>query len=92
MIEPEIAFATLEDDMRCAEDYVRFCCRWLLDHCRCGLVSVLFLARTTLKIVTNTTEPLVSGYAFRMLSANQKRMLPPLANISLCSQSWTERP
>ena len=32
MIEPEIAFADLADDMRCAEDYVRFCCRWLLDN------------------------------------------------------------
>ena len=30
----EIAFATLEDDMRCAEDYVRYACRWLLQHCR----------------------------------------------------------
>ena len=34
MIEPEIAFANLEDDMACAEDYVRFCCKWLLEHCR----------------------------------------------------------
>jgi asparaginyl-tRNA synthetase len=33
MIEPEIAFADLEDDMNCAEDYVRFMCQWLLDHC-----------------------------------------------------------
>ena len=36
MIEPEMAFCTLEDDMQCAEDYVRFCCRHLLDTCRCG--------------------------------------------------------
>eukprot|EP00245_Coleochaete_scutata_P009352 TRINITY_DN305_c0_g1_i1.p1 TRINITY_DN305_c0_g1~~TRINITY_DN305_c0_g1_i1.p1 ORF type:complete len:573 (-),score=112.10 TRINITY_DN305_c0_g1_i1:634-2352(-) len=34
MIEPEIAFADLEDDMNCAEDYVRYLCRWLLDNCR----------------------------------------------------------
>ncbi|CAK9865829.1 unnamed protein product [Sphagnum jensenii] len=33
MIEPEIAFADLQDDMNCAEDYVRFLCQWLLDHC-----------------------------------------------------------
>jgi len=33
MIEPEIAFADLEDDMNCAEDYVRYLCQWLLDHC-----------------------------------------------------------
>ena len=34
-LHQEIAFATLEDDMRCAEDYVRYACRWLLQHCRC---------------------------------------------------------
>lgn len=33
MIEPEIAFADLQDDMNCAEDYVRFCCRHLLQCC-----------------------------------------------------------
>ena len=33
MIEPEIAFADLEDVMNCAEDYVKFCCRYLLDNC-----------------------------------------------------------
>jgi asparaginyl-tRNA synthetase len=33
MIEPELAFATLADDMNCAEDYVRFCCKALLARC-----------------------------------------------------------
>mmetsp|Transcript_39235 Transcript_39235/g.54481 ORF Transcript_39235/g.54481 Transcript_39235/m.54481 type:complete len:605 (-) Transcript_39235:57-1871(-) len=33
MIEPELAFADLEDDMRCAEDYVQFCCKYLLANC-----------------------------------------------------------
>lgn len=33
MIEPEMAFCTIEDDMQCAEDYVRFCCRHVLDTC-----------------------------------------------------------
>lgn len=33
MIEPEIAFADIQDDMNCAEDYVRFLCQWLLDNC-----------------------------------------------------------
>ena len=33
MIEPEIAFADLGDVMQCAEDYVRFCCKHLLDNC-----------------------------------------------------------
>lgn len=34
MIEPEIAFCDLKDDMQCAEDYVRYCCKFLLDNCR----------------------------------------------------------
>ncbi|XP_030529905.1 asparagine--tRNA ligase, cytoplasmic 1-like [Rhodamnia argentea] len=33
MVEPEIAFADLKDDMNCAEAYVKFLCKWLLDHC-----------------------------------------------------------
>jgi asparaginyl-tRNA synthetase len=33
MIEPEMAYATLEDNMRCAEDYVQYCCQYLLDTC-----------------------------------------------------------
>ena len=34
MIEPELAFADLEDIMRCAEDYVRHCCKFLLESRR----------------------------------------------------------
>ncbi|KAF9613117.1 hypothetical protein IFM89_005596 [Coptis chinensis] len=34
MVEPEIAFADLEDDMNCVEEYVKFLCKWLLEHCR----------------------------------------------------------
>lgn len=34
MIEPEMAFCSLDDDMACAEDYVRHCCRHLLAACR----------------------------------------------------------
>ena len=33
MIEPELAFADLQDDMQCAEDYVKFCCNYLLENC-----------------------------------------------------------
>lgn len=37
MIEPEMAFCSLEDDMACAEDYVRFCCNHLLTNCKADL-------------------------------------------------------
>ncbi|CAK9152759.1 unnamed protein product [Ilex paraguariensis] len=33
MVEPEIAFADIQDDMKCAEAYVKFLCQWLLDNC-----------------------------------------------------------
>jgi asparaginyl-tRNA synthetase len=33
MIEPEIAFADLQDDMNCAEAYVKFMSKWLLEKC-----------------------------------------------------------
>ncbi|XP_050370807.1 asparagine--tRNA ligase, cytoplasmic 1-like [Argentina anserina] len=33
MVEPELAFAELKDDMDCAEAYVKFLCQWLLDNC-----------------------------------------------------------
>ncbi|RVW86946.1 Asparagine--tRNA ligase, cytoplasmic 1 [Vitis vinifera] len=33
MVEPEIAFADLKDDMNCAKAYVKFLCQWLPDNC-----------------------------------------------------------
>jgi len=37
MIEPEMAFANLNDDMDCAEDYIRFCAQAVLDTCQSDL-------------------------------------------------------
>lgn len=33
MIEPEMAFADLADDMACAEEYIKYLLRYALDHC-----------------------------------------------------------
>ncbi|OMO65929.1 Aminoacyl-tRNA synthetase, class II (D/K/N) [Corchorus olitorius] len=33
MVEPEIAFADLKDAMTCAEAYVKYLCKWLLEKC-----------------------------------------------------------
>lgn len=33
MIEPELAFADLDDDMDCIEDSIKFCIRYVLEHC-----------------------------------------------------------
>ncbi len=32
MIEPELAFASLEDDMQCAEEFLKYCIQWVLDR------------------------------------------------------------
>ena len=37
MIEPEIAFADNNDNMQCAEDFVRYCCSALLRECSADL-------------------------------------------------------
>lgn len=34
MIEPEIAFADLNDDMRLAEDMIKFVIKYVMEHCR----------------------------------------------------------
>lgn len=40
MIEPEIAYCELSDLMRCAEDYVKHCCRRLLERCAPDLAFI----------------------------------------------------
>ena len=37
MIEPEIAFATLEDDLNLAEDYLKYCVKYALEMCALDL-------------------------------------------------------
>ena len=32
MIEPEISFATLQDDMNCFDDYLKFCLKYVLKN------------------------------------------------------------
>ena len=34
MIEPEIAFYDINDNMDLAEDFIKFCIKWALDHCK----------------------------------------------------------
>lgn len=43
MVEPEMAFADNWDNMRCCEDYIRFCCKRLVEECEDDLA---FLTRT----------------------------------------------
>jgi asparaginyl-tRNA synthetase len=34
MIEPEVAFNEIEDNMQLAEDFIKHCVRWALDNCK----------------------------------------------------------
>lgn len=47
MIEPEIAFCDINDDMQCAEDYVRYCCQYLLDNCQSDLEFITKMIDST---------------------------------------------
>lgn len=37
MIEPEMAFADLRDNMACAEAYLKYCVEWALKNCRADI-------------------------------------------------------
>lgn len=34
MIEPEVAFNEIEENMNLAEEFIKYCVQWALDHCR----------------------------------------------------------
>ncbi|MDP4278260.1 MAG: asparagine--tRNA ligase, partial [Bacteroidota bacterium] len=34
MIEPEVAFNEIEENMQLAEDFIKYCVKWALDHCQ----------------------------------------------------------
>ena len=42
MIEPEVAFIEIEDNMQLAQDFVQFCVNWALEYCR---EDIEFLAK-----------------------------------------------
>lgn len=34
MIEPEVAFNEIEENMQLAQDFIQYCVKWALDHCK----------------------------------------------------------
>ncbi|CAM0957811.1 unnamed protein product [Alopecurus aequalis] len=64
MVEPEIAFANLHDDMNCAESYVQYLCKWLLKHCR---EDMEFMVKNVDKTAIERLE-LVSSTPFERIS------------------------
>ncbi|XP_072997304.1 asparagine--tRNA ligase, cytoplasmic 1-like [Typha latifolia] len=67
MVEPEMAFANLEDDMNCAENYVKFLCQWLLDNC---LEDMEFMVNNYDKTALDRLK-LVSSMPFERISYTQ---------------------
>uniref|UniRef100_A0A453QDR0 asparagine--tRNA ligase n=1 Tax=Aegilops tauschii subsp. strangulata TaxID=200361 RepID=A0A453QDR0_AEGTS len=64
MVEPEIAFANLQDIMNYAESYVQYLCKWLLEHC---MEDMEFMAKTHDKSAIERLE-LVSSTPFERVS------------------------
>ncbi|MCL7032112.1 hypothetical protein MKW94_017015 [Papaver nudicaule] len=64
MVEVEIGFAELEDVMNCAEDYLKFLCRWVLDKCSSDLI---FASKRIDKEVTDRLQ-LVSSSSFEKIT------------------------
>ncbi|RZC51460.1 hypothetical protein C5167_019888 [Papaver somniferum] len=64
MVEPELAFADLEDDMNCAEAYVKFLSQWLLDNC---LDDMQFMVKNFDKTATDRLK-LVSSTPFERIT------------------------
>jgi asparaginyl-tRNA synthetase len=84
MIEPEMAFHDLQDNMRVAEEFLKYTIRHVLEHCREDLE---FFNQRVEKTVLSTLEHVV-GSAFAHLSytdaikalqdANRKWEFPPM--------------
>jgi len=58
MIEPELAFADIYDDMACAEDYLKYCVRYAMEHNREDLE---FFQETCEKGLINRLEHLLAS-------------------------------
>jgi len=57
MIEPEMAFYALEDNMRLAEEFLKFIIRYVLDHCREDLEFFnQFIEKTVLATLEHVAE------------------------------------
>ncbi|KAI4326360.1 hypothetical protein MLD38_031682 [Melastoma candidum] len=56
-LEVEMAFSALEDAMKCAEDYLKFLCKWVLDSCP---EEMKFIAKRVDKTCTDRLRSAIS--------------------------------
>jgi asparaginyl-tRNA synthetase len=63
MIEPEVAFIDIDENMDLAEDFLKYCIRYALDNCR---DDIEFLAEHYDKELVNRLESVISGDFVRL--------------------------
>lgn len=76
MVEPEVAFNDIEDNMNLAEDFIQYCVRWALEKCYDDL---LFLAKY------NQDDELIER--LRFVVDNQFVRLPYTEGISILEKA-----
>ncbi|XVF32084.1 hypothetical protein REPUB_Repub17cG0051500 [Reevesia pubescens] len=57
-VEVEMAFSQLGDSMKCADDYFKFLCRWILDYCS---EDMKFVLKRIDKTVAHRLEYMISS-------------------------------
>ena len=65
MVEPEIVFATLQDDMALAEDYLKYACLFVREHCT---DDVAFLTKTVDDKLQERLDLIIDTEAFKQIS------------------------
>jgi len=63
MIEPEVAFIDIDENMDLAEDFLKYCIRYALDHCR---DDIDFLAEHYDKELVSRLESVIAGDFVRL--------------------------
>lgn len=83
MIEPEMAFADLNDDMECAEAYLKYVLKYVMDHCQEDMqffdkyISQGLLERLN-HVINTPFERATYTYAIRILEKAEKKFEFPV--------------
>ena len=83
MIEPEMAFADLNDDMDCAESYLKYCVKYVLDNCKNDLeLFDKFVSKGLIKklenVINSKFERLPYTKAIEILQNTKKKFEYPV--------------
>ena len=85
MIEPEMAFYDINDNMDLAEEFVKYCIRYVLDHCR---DDIEFLAEHYDKDLINRLEFVLHNDFVRLTYTEGVRILEESGHKFEFSVSW----